>query len=194
MLTFRTTDNLNYVFFAYIQDREYHLYGTWNDGLSSVHKFSHEAERASLSLEDYCQKIYPQTQSFQQTDLEPGKFYPRIWRGVWSPEDELGPLKSITSSVVACSLLVSRLLKIFRFVEPTPDNLLTYGHEIRDLLLLACMEVESSLAAVLKAHGYTATRFSINDYIKLKDLMWLNHYTVKLLSYPDHSIFSPFAH
>jgi hypothetical protein len=193
MLTFRTADNLNYGYFAYIQDNRYNIYCSWNDGLRNRHSFTHEPERSHLSLEDYCRTKYPQIKDFQQTNLEPGIFHPRIWRGIWSPKEILAPVNAITGSVVACSLLVSRLLNIFRIVEPTPYNFAAYGHEIRDLLLLACMEMESSLAAVLKAHNYSCSRLSMNDYVKLKDLMWLKYYTVWLLSYSDFPTFAPFA-
>ena len=81
---------------------------------------------------------------------------------------------------------------IFETVEPSPSNLQTYGHKIRELLLLAAMEVEASWAAVLKANGYAGGRFTTNDYVKLLAPMRLDSFSLTLRSYPDFPGFTPF--
>ena len=75
--------------------------------------------------------------------------------------------KAFTQSFVALKLLLAKMQDIFETVEPGPSNLQTYGHKIRELLLLAAMEVEASWTAVLKANGYVRDRFTTNDYVKL---------------------------
>lgn len=91
---------------------------------------------------------------------------------------------------------------IFRRVEPDKVNADTiYGHEIRNLLTLACMEVESSWRAVLKVNHYTppglrpgsAPRYTTNDYVKLLAPLRLGEYTVRLSGHPNIDPFAPFA-
>jgi hypothetical protein len=84
---------------------------------------------------------------------------------------------------------------IFRRVEPDQVNADTiYGHEIRNLLALACMEVEAGWRAVLKANNYGGTgRYSTNDYVKLAAPLRLAEYTVRLSSHPKIDPFAPFA-
>lgn len=89
---------------------------------------------------------------------------------------------------------------IFRRVEPDQSNADTiYGHEIRNLLALACMEVESSCRAVLKANHYVppgtkpVPRFTTNDYVKLLGPLRLDEYVVRLIGHPAIDTFSPFT-
>ena len=91
---------------------------------------------------------------------------------------------------------------IFRRVEPDKINADTiYGHEIRNLLALACMEVESSWRAVLKANHYTTAggkagsppRYSTNDYVKLAGPLRLREYAVQLSGHHKIDPFAPFA-
>lgn len=53
----------------------------------------------------------------------------------------------------------------FQTVEPTSANQSTYGHRVRELLLISCMEVEASWAAVLRENGHVRTRYTTTDYV-----------------------------
>ena len=188
MITFRSDDNPNYAYYGYETAGHYYLYG-----ICPTDYISHSPEKSHLPFLDWCKLKYPRLHSVQTTELEEGYFYLRIWRGVCSPLSDLASSQTVTNSVVACSLLVSKLLNIFSCVQPDAQNTNTYGHEIRDLLLLACMEVESAFAAVLKVNKYQGpSRLSTNDYVKLREAMWLSNYKIKLLSYPDFPEFAPF--
>ena len=91
------------------------------------------------------------------------------------------------------------MLEIFRRVEPDGANAgVIYGHEIRNLLALACMEVESSWKSILKANHYRSApgrppRFSTNDYVKLRDPLRLAEYEVRLVGYSSVPNFRPFS-
>jgi hypothetical protein len=86
------------------------------------------------------------------------------------------------------------MLTLFRTVEPVPANNKVYGHEIRHLLLLACMEVESGFAAVLRANGYPPGRshWTTKDYVKLQKAMLIGQLSVQLRRYPSYPPLSPF--
>jgi hypothetical protein len=91
--------------------------------------------------------------------------------------------------------------EIFRRVEPDGNNAdAIYGHEIRNMLALACMEVESSLKAILKVNHYPKahkpgrpTRYDTNDYVRLHKPLRLEEYTVRLSGYANIALFAPFA-
>jgi hypothetical protein len=79
-------------------------------------------------------------------------------------------------------------------VHPHDDNLHSYGHEIRNLLLLACTEVETHWRAVLEANGYSNGITSTKDYVKLYGPLQLESYQVSFPGYPWLHPMRPFAH
>src|SRR5258707_11423506 len=48
-------------------------------------------------------------------------------------------------------LLIERLDELFLYIEPGASGLLTYGHKTRELLILACTEVENHWKQYLRA-------------------------------------------
>jgi hypothetical protein len=130
-----------------------------------------------------------------ESEYKPGTAYKRI---CW-PFATSGNLhKTIdtgarTQSFVALKLLLTKMLDIFESVEPADNNLQVYGHKVRELLLLAAMEVEASWAAVLNANGYGPNpRLNTTDYVKLLAPMLLDSYRLELTSYPSFPPFAPF--
>jgi hypothetical protein len=130
----------------------------------------------------------------EESDYLPGTAYKRISRRALVMGKLEGAIdqKAFTQSFVALKLLLAKMQDIFETVEPGPANLQTYGHKIRELLLLAAMEVEASWAAVLKANEYVRDHFTTNDYVKLLRPMRLDSFSVKLRSYTDFPGFTPF--
>ena len=136
---------------------------------------------------------------------EAGEFHPRIWRpgncptwllagGEYKEGGSIGGETTLRRSVVAAEVLVSQLKAIFRTIEPAPENGKTFGQEIRNVLLLACMEVESAWTGVLKANGYPQLgHWKTGDYVKLLLPMRLKEYAVSMLHYPEYPPVSPFS-
>jgi hypothetical protein len=75
-------------------------------------------------------------------------------------------------------------------VHPAPQNFASYGHEIRNLLILAATEVESHCKGVLKANSRVAD--NTNEYVKLVAAMKLDEYAVSLPFYPWLDPMPPF--
>jgi len=98
----------------------------------------------------------------------------------------------VNESFVALKILLFKMEEMFETVEPSSSNMDTYGHRIRELLLIACMEVEASWAAVLRANGYIKDRLTTKDYVKLLNPMILDSYVVRLSSYHQFLPFAPF--
>ncbi|MEK7551870.1 MAG: hypothetical protein AAB534_00445 [Patescibacteria group bacterium] len=125
-----------------------------------------------------------------------GTFYKRIWRPTacgdrWQDE---AIKERINESFVSLRILLTKLEILFETIEPNKANLSTHGHKIREIILLACMEVESAWTAVLKENDYPSTaRLRTNDYVKLLQAMFLDAYELSLQSYPNFPKFIPFA-
>jgi len=129
---------------------------------------------------------------FHDATLRPGQFYPRMARPIdqhpgeapgWSPG-----AKTDTNYIAIArgqlTALMRQLDRICQTVQPTDATYNTFGHDIRNLLILACTEVESHWRGVLVANGITKDRFTTADYVTLCPAMRLNEYAVDFPNYP----------
>jgi hypothetical protein len=133
--------------------------------------------------------------------VAPGHYFPRIARPMiptppsfakqrgWQPS-RADNENAIASAKVQFSTLVRQLELICETVHPEKTNLEAYGYDIRNLLILACTEVESHWSAVLKANGLSGGRWTTRDYVALKDAMKLNEFAI---SFPDCPWIKPVA-
>lgn len=137
---------------------------------------------------------------FHQVRLGPGEHNPRIARplartrddfGTWSPDIHLEPQVVAASRSQAHSLL-RQLERICQTVQPGPKTFDAFGHDIRNLLLLACMEVETHWRGVLAANGAGRARFTTKDYVLLADIMKLRDYAVRFPAFPEIEPIRPF--
>lgn len=129
-----------------------------------------------------------------------GCYHPRMarpFRGTLYPERVELPNADEYEAQLATmrAQLVSfmRLLDdICQTVHPSTATFDTYGHSIRNLLILACTEVESHWRGVLLANGCERDRFTTHDYVKLAKPMRLGDYGIRLPYYPGLDPFRPF--
>jgi hypothetical protein len=73
--------------------------------------------------------------------------------------------------------------------------LCTFGHDIRNLLILACTEVEAHWHAVLVANHrdpFKKKYYDTKDYVKLCSAMRLNEYAIAFPNYPWLAPFMPY--
>jgi hypothetical protein len=128
---------------------------------------------------------------FQETALEPGQFYPRIYRPILQgPADILGygshpPLETDVLSIARSQLtvLTGQLERICQTVQPTEKTFDTFGHDIRNLLILTCTEVESHWRGVLVKNG-VKEHYKTRDYVALRKPMKLDEYAISFAAYP----------
>lgn len=131
----------------------------------------------------------------QSSDYEPGTAYKRIhWPLACAGSFHRAiDQNKLTESLVALRIRLGEMETLFETIEPSATNLHSYGQRIRELLLLACMEVGSSCAAVLEANGYSANKpLKTTDYVKLLEPMMLDSYSLSLRSHPAFPSFAPF--
>lgn len=138
---------------------------------------------------------------FHKMVRKPGEFYPRIARPIDQHPGEapgLNPGARHEAAVIAIArgqltALTRQLDRICQTVQPTPGTFTTFGHDIRNLLILACTEVESHWRGVMLANGVKKDRLNTMDYVALKDAMRLDEYAVDFPNYPWLAPISPFA-
>src|SRR5690242_18583909 len=132
-----------------------------------------------------------------------GEFYPRMVRPLdhdptygigWSRSAELEP-DVVATARGQLSALTRQLGRICQTAHPQGGGLETFGHDIRNLLILACTEVETHWRGVLVANGASRAgdRTTTSQYVKLNDAMKLDRFTVQFPSYPWLDAFRPFG-
>ncbi len=103
-------------------------------------------------------------------------------------------------TAVTVHRLLEQLARVFESIEPARANAGAFGPATRDVLFLACTEVEAAFRGVMVANGHrggrdATYRFSMRDYVQLLAPMRLNEYRLRLALYQDEWIdeVSPFA-
>ncbi len=153
-----------------------------------------KSDTPSDNIQDWVAKSFGDTKPIEST-YELGTCYKRIWRPLVCSGSFHKAIsqEKLNESFVSLRILLSKLEDLFETVEPCRDNLNTYGLKIREVILLACMEVESSWTAVLKENNYSnSSRLTTKDYVKLKQAMFLDAYELSLQSYPGFPSLTPF--
>jgi hypothetical protein len=137
---------------------------------------------------------------FVECTLEPGQFYPRMVRPIdQHPFDPVGWSPSARSE--SHNLAVSRgqllalseqLAQICQTVHPVDRTLDTFGHDIRNLLILASTEAEAHWRSILIANDVQQSHYSTQHYVLLADAMKLYDFEVSFPQYPWLAPFKPF--
>lgn len=126
--------------------------------------------------------------TFFPLTLSLGEFYPRMARPSSTYfRDSPGSNPAIDKMLLETAhgqlmTLREQMEKMFRTVHPIAKNFETYGHDFRNILILASTEVESHWKGILKANGVRSE--STNDYVKLLPAMKLDEYAILLPFYP----------
>jgi hypothetical protein len=84
----------------------------------------------------------------------------------------------------------SRIDDVLLYIEPTQQSLKTFGQKTRELLILACTEVEVQWKYYLDKAGVmpAGQGFRTTDYVRLMSPLYLSEYEV---SFPRHSSLAP---
>jgi hypothetical protein len=174
-----------------------HIYGT-SSGLNLVSPGLMVTERKNGTLSDWvirnfgAQNIQPMTNSI-------GHSVDAVWRpGIVQYSEILQSLDftamQMHGSENALRPLVEKLDEILVFIEPDANNLNCYGHKTRELLILACTEVENQWKFYMsKAQAQPARRnFTTVDYVRLVDRLYLREYQIKSKSHSQIPSIRPF--
>lgn len=143
-------------------------------------------------------KRFPGSQ-FHKLSLAPGEYFPRMARPFsardnrslgCNPDDSREARIIRTSSSGQLHVLIHELEQICMVVHPIKENFTAYGHEIRNIILIASTEVETQWKNILKANGIRGK--NTNAYVKLSSPMKLAEYRASLTYYPWLDPIAPF--
>lgn len=183
---------------AYIQDNYFvHLYGE-SRGLRWVSIGLTASQQVDGALEDWVVRV------FGAEDIRPSKnLIGEVISGVWRPgihnQNEIFQAFSIDeheqrSAEQALRILIGKLDDLFLYIEPEGSGLTAFSHKTRELLLLACTELENVWKQYMKIAIATPTKkeFSTIDYVKLCAPLFLSEYELKLKPYKNVPVIMPF--
>lgn len=91
-------------------------------------------------------------------------------------------------------LLLDDLYDVLKVIAPCKENMVCFGHKIRNILILACTEIDSIMKGILVKNDikYHRNFYTTNDYIKLNKPLRLNEYSLSLTRFEDLGDFKPF--
>ena len=134
---------------------------------------------------------------YRRSPYYPGEYHPRVWRGRESPAPEdTGHSQVLIDSLLVCHQMADQLREILYCVHPDKSHLNVFGNRQRELLLLSCTEIESAWRSIFRENRSNPTaplgRLSTNDYVRLKEPMRLDEWSVELVYFPQFGTLTPF--
>ncbi|GGZ44808.1 hypothetical protein [Asticcacaulis endophyticus] len=167
--------------------------GTW--GLTPLHTAKAFPTTPDRQIWDINAESGWRKEQFVEPKLAPGQFYQRIARP-FAFDSAFGcPLteadhRYIAEAVGQLEVFCRDLDAICRTVHPAKENYSAFGHDIRNLLILACTEIEAHWKGILRLNGRKGK--STTDYVALLPIMKLNDYELRFNRYSWLGQFSPF--
>lgn len=150
-----------------------HIYGA-EDSLWVMSPGMATAQAKEGSLDDWARQTFG-AEEIEILDGAVGQTTAGVWRPGISHYDHIRQGLSTTdnerhAALQAVRLLLERLDELFLYIEPCPTSLDTYSNKTRELLILACTEVENTWQHYMRAAQHspsTGRGFTTNDYIRL---------------------------
>lgn len=187
--------------FAYETDSHFvHFYGK-NHGIYVISSGLTVIEEKQGALIDWVSRVFGAT-DIEYLVNEVGHTTEGVWRpALYFQDDTYNGLKVNKHEQRSCEqalrILVEKLDDILLYIEPDGSGLNAYGHKTRELLILACTEVENQWKALIKKSSLTSPSngrmYTTQDYVKLCGKAYLNEYQVKLRNYNSVLPIIPFG-
>ena len=175
-----------------------HFYGQ-ADGLWVVSSGLTATERAAGDLDSWVTKVFG-AKDIRRLTVDGGHVVDGVWRpGIYYADQIWQALATGRQEQRAAEqslhLLVSALSELFLYIEPEHAGLDTYGPKTRELLILACTEVEDGWTRYLRRAGRPSgpRGYSTNDYVTLLSPLHLAEYSVQLVPYGNAPSVRPFV-
>lgn len=157
-------------------------------------------EKKNGTLTDWAVRVFGANE-IEQALRSVGCTISGVWRpGLYFREETLQGLSNSESdqrsSEQSLRLLVERLDELLLYIEPDSHGLNAYSHKTRELLILACTEIESTWKNYMQRAGATplnGNEFTTRDYVKLMGPLYLSEFEVTLKPYSVVPPMRPFA-
>jgi len=186
--------------YAYeMNGRFFHVYGR-AEGLWVLSKGLTASDLvAGQSLAEWSVRVFGATNS-EPMQNAPGEVISGVWRPGLYWKDEIHQALSINdyaqrSAEQSLRILIEKLDEVLLYIEPTQAVLRTYGHKCRELLILACTEVENFWAQYMRLSNATPSgrSFTTNDYVKLISPLHLREYSISCKLLGNSYFVKPFS-
>ena len=184
---------------AYESDTHFvHMFGK-DKGLWVISTDLTATQAKSGNLREWIDRTFGAVE-IEEASCDVGHTIHGVWRpGLFFSEEVLQGLSATTVELrlaeQALLLLIQRLDELLHFVEPSPVTLQTHSHKARELLIIACTEVENAWKSYLRIAGVVPPAkgdFATNDYVKLLGPLRLTDYQASLPRYADIPLIRPF--
>lgn len=186
--------------YAYETDTHFiHMYGQ-DKGFYIISIGLTAIQQKTGTLIDWVKNVFG-AEEIENLDLAVGHSVKGVWRpSLYYYSDTYQALgvneTEMRLSEYSLRLLVQKLDELFLYIEPNISSLNTYSHKTRELLILACTEVENfwqyymNQASVLPQNG---RNYTTKDYVKLVDKLHLKEFEFSLKIYSSIPSIKPFV-
>jgi hypothetical protein len=176
-----------------------HFYGR-GSGLYVVSVGLTATEKKSGTLTDWARRVFG-ADDVRNAVHAVGSTVRGVWRpGLYFLTETLQGLGNSESeqrsSEQSLRLLVERLDELLLYIEPDPHGLKAYSHKTRELLILACTELENTWKHCMRIAGASSpsgSEFTTKDYVRLLSPLYLAEYEVIVKPYPAVGPLRPFS-
>ncbi len=151
------------------------------------------------NLNNWVQTVFGAS-SIEPMDLLPGQAIQGVWRPCLFFETQLHQALGTDeymrrNAEQSLRVLIEKLDEILLYIEPTQTGLLSYGHKTRELLILACTEVENLWTQFMRLASAAPARrsFTTSDYVRLQNPLHLAEYEIGFRLIRNGYSIAPFA-
>jgi hypothetical protein len=176
-----------------------HFYGN-SVSWYGIHTGLTVIEEKKGTIKDWIEKYFG-AQNIRSMDIDVGESTEGVWRsGLYYFNDTCQALNTSLQERTNCEqalrILLEKLDDLFLYIEPDIASVNTYSHKTRELLILACTEVENFWIYYMtnaKEPPLNGKNYTTKDYVKLRDSIFLKEYECSLYSYLNFPAFKPFG-
>lgn len=174
-----------------------HLAGVDNNVFTISSGLTVAERKFGITLQDWVTRRFG-AQQIQTTTTQEGHVVGKVWRpGLYYASDVYQAMNVTVSEVKQSErsivLLIRRLSEILDFIEPSGHGLQSFGHRMRELLILACTDAEDHWTKLLRAGGITKPILKTTDFVALRDPFHLGEFEVEMPGYTAVPAMRPFA-
>lgn len=170
--------------------RFFHIYGQ-TQGLWVLSPGLTASEpKGQKDLSAWTQRVFGASNP-EQLQHAPGEVVSCVWRPGLYYKTEIHQALAANeymqrTAEQSLRILIEKLDEVLLYIEPSQTGLQTYSHKCRELLILACTEVENLWGQYMRIANVTPMSriFTTNDYVRLLSPLYLQEYLIgcKLIS------------
>jgi len=175
-----------------------HFYGK-NQGLNVISVGLTAVEEKKGLLSDWVKRVFGAA-NIKPLSMSIGETIESVWRPSLYYSDDIEDAINVDpfeqrSTEQALRILIEKLDEILLYLEPDMNGLKAFGHKSRELLILACTEIENLWTSIFKKSGIQPQNgrlYTTHDYIKLLSKACLNEFEIIYRNYDGLRAFQPF--